>query len=131
MQNLNERLLSLCDSKVEIADVARVSKQSVTNWVTRDSISKKAAERLAKHFNINMEWLLTGQGEKSKAGKQAEENTNSLLDQLNKAMPSATPRTAKLIIECQRLANRKQGDLTEQELNLFLSVLAVIKEKHG
>ncbi len=52
--------MSLCDSKVELARVAGVSKQSVTNWVNRDSISKKAAERIATHYDVGLEWVLSG-----------------------------------------------------------------------
>jgi SOS-response transcriptional repressor LexA len=63
MMTLNERLMSLCDSKIKLAEIAGVSKQSVTNWIARDSISKKAAERIAKHFNIGLEWLLCGSGD--------------------------------------------------------------------
>lgn len=49
MKNLNERLASLGATNVELADISGVTKQSVTNWIARDSLSKKAAERLAKH----------------------------------------------------------------------------------
>jgi phage repressor protein C with HTH and peptisase S24 domain len=60
MMKLSERLSSLGPNNVELAEIAGVSKQSVTNWIARDSISKKGAERLAKHFGVSMEWLLTG-----------------------------------------------------------------------
>lgn len=63
MKNLNERLASLGATNVELADISGVTKQSVTNWIARDSLSKKAAERLAKHFSVSMEWLLTGVNE--------------------------------------------------------------------
>jgi SOS-response transcriptional repressor LexA len=60
MKKLNERLMSLCSSKTELARIAGVGKQSVTNWVSRNSISKKGAERIAAHFNVSLEWVLSG-----------------------------------------------------------------------
>jgi phage repressor protein C with HTH and peptisase S24 domain len=64
MMKLSERLSSLGSNNVELAEIAGVSKQSVTNWIARDSLSKKGAERLAKHFDVSMEWLLTGEQSK-------------------------------------------------------------------
>lgn len=60
MTTLKERLLSLEDNQTILADVAGVTKQAVTNWFYRDSISKRGARRIADYYKVSIGWVISG-----------------------------------------------------------------------
>ncbi|MCR9028375.1 helix-turn-helix domain-containing protein [Citrobacter amalonaticus] len=83
-QRLNELLSSKRVTKAELAKVAGVSPQSVNGWFKRGSISKDAATKLSKQYDVSISWLL---GE----GKQENELTaeeKRLLEVFNQLPPT-------------------------------------------
>ena len=64
MKNVEERLLSLNSNKTEIAKIAEKSKQTVSNWCSRNSIAKDGAQKIANYYNVRLDWLIYGKGNK-------------------------------------------------------------------
>ncbi|WP_374053692.1 XRE family transcriptional regulator [Xenorhabdus taiwanensis] len=47
----------------ELAELLNVSAQTVNNWLSRNSISREAAQNISEKFGYSLDWLLNGVGE--------------------------------------------------------------------
>ncbi|NIG76749.1 helix-turn-helix transcriptional regulator [Klebsiella sp. Ap-873] len=68
-ERLNEILHQRRISKVELANIAGVSPQSVNGWFKKGTISKSSAMKLAAAFDVPVTWLF---GEDENASKSDE-----------------------------------------------------------
>ncbi|ANB27206.1 XRE family transcriptional regulator [Alteromonas stellipolaris] len=59
---LKEVMLKHGVRNADLARVADVSPQAVGRWFKTNSISKKSLSAISKHFNIPLDWLMTGEG---------------------------------------------------------------------
>ncbi|QHJ78052.1 MAG: Cro/C1-type helix-turn-helix domain protein [Bacteriophage sp.] len=53
-------------NKSELAEIACTSPQNVTNWISRDAISRKKAQLISEKLGYDLKWLLYGSGENIK-----------------------------------------------------------------
>lgn len=50
-------------NKSELAEIACTSPQNVTNWISRNAISRKKAQLISEKLGYDLKWLLYGSGE--------------------------------------------------------------------
>ena len=122
--NLKERLESLSDNQVEIARVAGVSKQAVSNWIARNSISASAAKKLSRHYKVSLDWIMSDNSDK----KERNSTIKIELEQIKRLIPSATPRSRAVLEEMQTMID--EGiEITEQEKTIIISVLDSVRKR--
>ena len=81
MNNLQDRLNLLNDNQTMIASIAGVSKQAVTNWIFRNSIPMSRAKKLAKFYEVSIDWIEGGIGEEPRIIKDdSDHHINEKID---------------------------------------------------
>lgn len=74
MKNNGERIAQIisefCESKADFARKVREKPQTISNWVARDNGTNVLNKIIEVFPEVNMDWLMTGQGEMLKEAKQ-------------------------------------------------------------
>jgi transcriptional regulator with XRE-family HTH domain len=128
---INQRVINVYESlqikQAEFARTIKISAQTLNNQVKgKNGLSLATLELIAKGYpNLNMRWLISGEGEKWINTYQENENTDNLI--INEDPPQYKPekkeieesdlskkRYELLLIEIEAL--RKRLEMVEQEV---------------
>lgn len=100
---LNKRLQELIEeegvTQYELAEKLQVPQSTISRII--NSITTKPSERvlnaLAYHFNVNPEWLQTGEGEKELNKVQILERENAILTETNRNLTETVKTLSETI----------------------------------
>lgn len=118
-QLIINRLKEACNitKDTELARLLGISKSTLSNWVSRDSMDYDKVFALCEHINID--WLLTGQGNMLR-------NTEHFQD-----LPTNQPQNPDIISLLKEQLEKKQEKIEEQaiEIGMLRERLKLIEEE--
>lgn len=112
-QRVENRLLHINKTKVDLASALGESGQNINNWLKRGSIPYPKRDRVAEFLECDTEWLITGKMNDQKVTDNQEVDMNKvhteiqeLLPRLNSDEAETLRKLIKNIIERKELMGR-------------------------
>lgn len=112
-QRVENRLLHINKTKVDLASALGESGQNINNWLKRGSIPYPKRDRVAEFLECDTEWLITGKMNDQKVADNHEVDMNKvhteiqeLLPRLNSDEAETLRKLIKNIIERKELMGR-------------------------
>lgn len=128
--SVKERLIKFLDfkkiSKTKFGETIGVSPAYVTSM--RDSISREKIEKIKNHYpELDIEWLLTGEGEMLKTGINQEVNGDH-----NTAVAgnNNTVNSEELISRLIKLLEKKDEQIAEKDIQMN-RLISLLEERKG